>query len=131
MTSELQIERLAVSAIDVGTLEDVIPVIFAGFRDYIPYDRIGIAFINSDGTIRAETGVIDYGRILLAPGFTLHVNETTLGQLIENPNKELLSFEDAVKTIRKNSGSHFDPYVVDVFLSEIDRIRKVYERYKD
>jgi len=51
--------------------------------------------------------------------------------LIENPNKELLSFEDAVETIRKNSGSHFDPYVVDAFLSEIDRIRKVHERYKD
>ena len=106
MTSELQIERLAVSAIDVGTLEDVIPVIFARFRDYIPYDRIGVAFINPDGTIRAETGVIDYGRILLAPGFTLHVNETTLGQLIENPKVRIINdLEKHYRTVHKSEAT--------------------------
>lgn len=42
------------------------------------------------------------------------------------PYKKAWSFEEAIRTIKKDSGSHFDPRVVMAFLESIDEIREVY-----
>ena len=39
--------------------------------------------------------------------------------------KEPMSFDDAVETIRSESGTHFDPDVVKAFLSALDDIRRI------
>lgn len=45
--------------------------------------------------------------------------------------KNAWSFEDSVATIKEDSGSHFDPEMVDAFLEIEDTIRAIYEKYKD
>ncbi|MFN4223771.1 MAG: HD domain-containing phosphohydrolase [Fervidobacterium nodosum] len=49
----------------------------------------------------------------------------------KRPYKEPFDFDVSLEMIVKEKGKHFDPNVVDAFLSEIDKIRKVYEEFKD
>ncbi|MBR1555493.1 MAG: HD domain-containing protein, partial [Oscillospiraceae bacterium] len=43
--------------------------------------------------------------------------------------KEPFSYEDAVKIIRDGAGKHFDPLIVDAFLSAEDEVRLVEQRF--
>ncbi|QTQ16629.1 HD domain-containing phosphohydrolase [Treponema parvum] len=45
--------------------------------------------------------------------------------------KEAWSVEDAIEEIKKSSGSHFDPEVVDAFLQVQDRILSIYRLHPD
>lgn len=45
--------------------------------------------------------------------------------------KDAFEFDKAVEIIKDSAGSHFDPILVDVFVSELENIRKVYEKYKE
>lgn len=47
------------------------------------------------------------------------------------PYKQAWSVEDAVKFIRDNSGSHFDPELIEVFLKHLDDIIKIKNQYAD
>ncbi len=47
------------------------------------------------------------------------------------PYKEPWSFEDAVQLLKSERGQHFDPTVVDAFLSRIDEIRNILNVYSD
>lgn len=40
--------------------------------------------------------------------------------------KDSLSFEASVDIVNNSSGSHFDPYLVEIFNQNIDKIKKVY-----
>jgi len=45
--------------------------------------------------------------------------------------KEPLSHEKTVDIIKKDSGSHFDPDIVNIFLQNEDEFRKIYEFYQE
>jgi len=45
--------------------------------------------------------------------------------------KEPFSFEDAIKIIKEDSGTHFDPLVVKAFLSAEDEARKIAEDFEE
>lgn len=47
------------------------------------------------------------------------------------PYKEAFSFDESVKIITEESGTHFDPSVVSAFLKRLKDIRKIYEELKD
>ncbi|MGQ9855172.1 MAG: HD domain-containing phosphohydrolase [Fervidobacterium sp.] len=49
----------------------------------------------------------------------------------KRPYKEPIPFEEAVNMILSEKGKHFDPVVVDAFVSCLEQIRNVYERLKD
>ena len=49
----------------------------------------------------------------------------------ERPYKKAWSIEDAVSLIRDNRGSHFDPNLVDVFLSILPDILLIRERFSE
>ncbi|MBB6062947.1 HD-GYP domain-containing protein (c-di-GMP phosphodiesterase class II) [Thermosipho japonicus] len=49
----------------------------------------------------------------------------------KRPYKEPLDFNIVLEIIKKEKEKHFDPEVVNAFLSEIDKVRKVYEKLKD
>lgn len=49
----------------------------------------------------------------------------------KRPYKEPFSFDESVAIISKESGSHFDPDVVQAFLNRIDEIELIYEKLKD
>jgi len=43
----------------------------------------------------------------------------------ERPYKKAFTHEEAVKIIRENSGTHYDPKIVEVFLDEKDKFKAV------
>jgi response regulator RpfG family c-di-GMP phosphodiesterase len=47
----------------------------------------------------------------------------------KRPYKEAWEFERALDLIRSQRGRHFDPDVVDAFLTNIDKIREIYSTY--
>lgn len=49
----------------------------------------------------------------------------------KRPYKEPFSFDESVAIISKESGSHFDPDVVQAFFNKIDEIKMIYEELKD
>jgi putative nucleotidyltransferase with HDIG domain len=50
----------------------------------------------------------------------------------ERPYHSPMSYEEAAKEIRRLSGSHFDPVVVDTFLSIApEQLKKIAKRYQD
>lgn len=49
----------------------------------------------------------------------------------ERPYKKAWSIEDAVKLIREESGKHFDPRLVEVFLEKLPEILEIRSRWMD
>ena len=47
----------------------------------------------------------------------------------ERPYKKAWTVEETVELIKKNSGKHFDPELVDVFMQELPEILKIRERF--
>ncbi|MBC2580875.1 HD domain-containing phosphohydrolase [Clostridium sp. DJ247] len=47
----------------------------------------------------------------------------------KRPYKKAFTFEDTVEIIIKDSGKHFDPYIVSVFMENISVIRSLYNRF--
>jgi len=47
------------------------------------------------------------------------------------PYKPAWSVEDSVALIKKNAGTHFDPSLVNVFISQLPEILKIKEKYSD
>lgn len=65
-----------------------------------------------------------YGRIVaLADCFDAYT--------MERPYKKAYSFDKAVDMIKERSGTHFDPSVVDAFLKNIRKARKIWEANRD
>lgn len=46
------------------------------------------------------------------------------------PYKKGWSFEEAMELITKEKGEHFDPYQVDLFIANIDRVRDIYQKFE-
>lgn len=49
----------------------------------------------------------------------------------DRPYKKAFSFEGSVSIIEKGAGTQFDPYIVDVFLSNINIIKSMYLSFKE
>jgi len=47
----------------------------------------------------------------------------------QRPYKEAWSFDAAVEEIKKGSGTHFDPHIVESFFRILPEIRRIYEEY--
>lgn len=47
------------------------------------------------------------------------------------PYKKAWSFDEAMVFIREQSGKHFDPELVDLFLANIDEVRVIYHQYDE
>lgn len=46
------------------------------------------------------------------------------------PYKRAWSFEEAMDLIEQEKGGHFDPVLVDLFIRDIDRVRKIYQQFE-
>ncbi len=49
----------------------------------------------------------------------------------ERPYKEAFSFNKAVNILKSESGTHFDPYIIDVFLESKNEIKDIYTTFKE
>lgn len=47
----------------------------------------------------------------------------------KRPYKRAWSFEQALELIEKEKGEHFDPHLADLFITNIDRVRAIYEEF--
>lgn len=47
------------------------------------------------------------------------------------PYKKAWSFEDAINLLKKESGGHFDPKVVTLFIENIDQVKEIFERFQE
>jgi len=64
-------------------LDDVLEKVFEKLNDSIRVDRIGVAFVDYDReSIIAETAKINYGNILLGPGFEVSMQDTSLTEIL-------------------------------------------------
>lgn len=66
-------------------VEDVIEKLFEIVEKQIGVDRVGIAFVDYESQkFIAEYGVLNYGKVLLGPGFEIGFDRTTLKSVIED-----------------------------------------------
>lgn len=49
----------------------------------------------------------------------------------ERPYKQAWSIEKTLGLLKEESGQHFDPHLVDLFLANLDQILEIKERFKD
>ncbi|NOR69510.1 MAG: response regulator [Methylomarinum sp.] len=49
----------------------------------------------------------------------------------KRPYKEAWPIEDAIEMIKKDAGTHFDPYLVSLFINVLPELLKIKERYFD
>lgn len=47
------------------------------------------------------------------------------------PYKKAWSFEEGIEFLRENSGKHFDPVLVQMFISHIDEVRQIYQNFSE
>ncbi len=47
------------------------------------------------------------------------------------PYKKAWSFEDALELLKKESGEHFDPKLVEIFINNVEEIRKIYSSFEE
>ena len=65
-------------------LDEIIDKLLHLVKDSMNTNRIGIAYIDyKKEKIVAEYGSFDYGKVLLGPGFSVSMNETSLSNMIE------------------------------------------------
>ncbi|MEN8303142.1 MAG: HD domain-containing phosphohydrolase [Campylobacterota bacterium] len=49
----------------------------------------------------------------------------------ERPYKKAWSFEETIEFLKNQSGKHFDPLLVELFVNKIDAIREIYLKFKE
>jgi len=77
-----------------------------------------------------------YPQGLAGDAIPIHARITAIADVFDaltskRPYKLPWSFEKATRFVEENRGKHFDPELVDVFLSAIDEVHVIYERLKD
>lgn len=100
---QLFLEEIKNIAANEYVLDNVLEKIFTKLNAFVRVDRIGVAFIDYEkGRIVAETAKINYGNVLLGPGFEVCMNQTSLTEIITN--KKSIFSNDLIEEL--NSKKH-------------------------
>lgn len=91
-------------------LEDVLNDIFDGFRAVIPYDRIGFALID-EGNVTARWARSDFERVELFVGYSLPLENTTLGSILEAKKPRIIN--DLVAYLEERPDSESTRLLID------------------
>ena len=71
-------------------LDDVLDKVFEKLNDSIRVDRIGVAFADyGREKIVAETAKINYGNVLLGPGFEVNMKNTSLTEILKTKKSKI------------------------------------------
>jgi diguanylate cyclase (GGDEF)-like protein len=72
-------------------LEDVLGCVYDSFRSVVPYDRIGVSFLEEDGkVVRARWARTDGGPILLGRGYSAPLRGSSLQSIIATGEARIL-----------------------------------------
>ncbi|MFZ5949596.1 MAG: hypothetical protein ACOYXC_02740, partial [Candidatus Rifleibacteriota bacterium] len=67
-----------------ATLDQVLNHFYHGFKNHVPYDRIGVSVISDDRTnVRSIWAKSEYEPMLLGLGYQSHLEGSTLQKIIE------------------------------------------------
>lgn len=73
-------------------LEDILEHVYQDFRDVIPYNRIGLALIESDGqTVKSRWAKSDQLEIKLKDGYSASLEGSSLQKIIETQQPRILN----------------------------------------
>ncbi len=73
-------------------LDEVLEIVYADFRDFIPYDRIGLALLEQDATVlRARWAKSEYGELKLGQGFAAPLAGSSLEIVIRSGRPRILN----------------------------------------
>lgn len=89
---------------DGVALEEVLDYVYENFRELIPYDRIGFALLEDEGTtLRAHWARSEAAEVQIYKGFQLPLAETSLVGLLESGEPRVLN--DLEAYLREHPGS--------------------------
>lgn len=73
-------------------LDEVLEIVYADFRDFIPYDRIGLALLEQDSTVlRARWAKSEYGELRLGQGFAAPLAGSSLEPILRTGRPRILN----------------------------------------
>ena len=98
------LDRLATSVGSGVLLENVLEDIYDGFRDVIPYDRIGFALIN-EGVVTARWARSESGSVSLAVGYSLPIVNTSLAKVLDDQRPRIINDLEGYLDARPSSRS--------------------------
>lgn len=82
--------RLTTSISEGLLLDEVLERVYGSFDDLIPYDRIGFALIEGDRVV-ARWAKSNLGALKLKGGYSLRLDETSLGTIIETERPRIIN----------------------------------------
>jgi HD-GYP domain-containing protein (c-di-GMP phosphodiesterase class II) len=71
------------------------------------------------------------GKAIPLAGRIVAVADVFDALMSKRPYKEAFSFEESIDLIKKGSGNHFDPEIVEIFESSINEVKEIYKLYKE
>ncbi|MCX7843377.1 MAG: HD domain-containing protein [Clostridia bacterium] len=89
--------------LNTGTsVNETLAYVFDTFRSHIPYDRIGIALLDTNGNIYSQAVCSDYP-LVLKEGYSLNLSETSLNNLVSS--KECRIVNNYIEYLKSNPSS--------------------------
>jgi signal transduction histidine kinase len=106
----IKLERITTSINAGFTLKDVLEKVYAEFREIIPYDRIGVALIESEGVVRAHWARSDSGEIQLEAGYAAPLAGSSLQTILDTGQPRIIN--DLVAYLEAKPHSHSTRLIV-------------------
>lgn len=100
----LALDQLAAHVSGGLLLDDVLDDIYNGFREVIPYDRIGFSLIN-DGIVTARWLRSESDSVLLGAGYALSIETTSLAGILAEGKPRIINDLGAYLAARPESES--------------------------
>jgi signal transduction histidine kinase len=97
-------DRLATTVGRGVLLEDVLNDVYDGFREVLPYDRIGFAMIVGDA-VTARWARSDQDDVGIKAGYSLPLSETSLGEMLADGEPRIINDLVAYASEHSNSES--------------------------
>ncbi|RPI34161.1 MAG: GAF domain-containing protein [Chloroflexota bacterium] len=111
----LEMEELQLITVDINaglTLEDILEKVYAGFRNIIPYNRIGFSLIEENGqVVRAHWARTDLPTMLISKGYQASLAGSSLKLILETRQPRILN--DLVAYLKNKPGSETTSLLVE------------------
>lgn len=74
-----------------GNINLLVENLAATIRQFMPCERVALAFMTSNNMVTAETAWATYPDIVLVPGYSEHIDRTSLRALVETQNPRIIN----------------------------------------
>ncbi|MHC1682824.1 MAG: HD domain-containing phosphohydrolase [Clostridiaceae bacterium] len=85
-----------------GSIEDSLDYVYKSFKEFIPYNRVGLAMLDMNDTVYSFAVKTDY-KPKLDTGFSLEINKTSLNKIVDYNKPRIIN--DYVEYLEENPDS--------------------------